>query len=132
MLARKIRCFVVRIPEEDSAVPPHAAWREALPWADPYILGLIRKLQEEVRQERAARWMSARDADEAADHPNWEVELDGLMIEPEPAPHRPTPATCAAADGSPPTNIVKADPTAEDEGQWDPRWESDRPVRRPR
>ena len=28
---------------------------ELLPWADPYIARLIRKLQDEVRQERASR-----------------------------------------------------------------------------
>jgi hypothetical protein len=134
MLARKIRCFVVRIPEDDTAAPPRAAWREALPWADPYILGLIRKLQEEVRQERATRFMSAREADDEANQRDCEVELDGLTVAPDPAAQRDLlghlPATCAAAEGSPPIHIVKAEPAAEDEGEWNPRL--NRPVRLPR
>src|SRR5262245_16577431 len=129
MLTRKIRCIVVRIPEEDSAVPPRAAWREALPWADPYVLGLIRKLQDEVRSERAARFMAEREAAELADDAEWGVEYDGLLLETEAAP-RHLPATAVAADGSPPSNIVTAEPTAEDE--WDPQSHSPPHVRRPR
>ncbi len=98
MLASKIRCFVVRMPDEDSAVAPRAAWREALPWADPYILGLIRKLQDEVRQERAARIMSAREAAESADRANWDVdvEYDGIAIAPKPAAPKPAPPSASA------------------------------------
>jgi hypothetical protein len=29
--------------------------RDVLPWADPYVAGLIRKLQDEVRFERRLR-----------------------------------------------------------------------------
>jgi len=61
MALGKIRCVVVRIPEDGHPVPPRAAWREALPWADPYILGLIRKLQREVRMERAGLAMAAKE-----------------------------------------------------------------------
>ena len=61
MLTTNIRCLVIRVPEDDRPVPPQAAWREALPWADPYILGLIRKLQREVRAERAAQFAAQRD-----------------------------------------------------------------------
>ena len=61
MVTTKIRCLVIRVPEEATAVRPQAAWREALPCADPYILGLIRKLQREVRLERAAQFVAQRD-----------------------------------------------------------------------
>ncbi len=140
MVTSKIRCFVVRIPDADSAVPPRAAWREALPWADPYILGLIRKLQDEVRMERAARFMPEREAAEMADGADWDadwdvdwdVEYDGLFIEPEMASPKHVPATAVAVDGAPPGNVVTAEPTAEDEGEWDPRSPSQGRIRRPR
>jgi hypothetical protein len=61
MIATPIRCLVIRIPDEAAPVRPQAAWREALPWADPYILGLIAKLQREVRLERAAQFMAERE-----------------------------------------------------------------------
>jgi hypothetical protein len=34
--------------------------REVLPWADPYVAGLIKKLQEEVRAERQAQALMGR------------------------------------------------------------------------
>src|SRR5262245_46203430 len=107
MLTRKIRCIVVRVPEEDSAVPPRGAWREALPWADPYVLGLIRKLQDEVRSERAARFMAQREATATADDASLEVEYQGVLLEADTAPKQ-VPLTALAADGSPPRNVVTA------------------------
>src|SRR5262245_27453707 len=133
MLTSKIRCFVVRMPEEDSAVPPRGAWREALPWADPYILGLIRKLQDEVRRDRADRFASEREAAELADRTDWEVEYDGLYLPAEAAATKhAAPATAVSADGSPPSDVVTAEPTAEDEGEWDPRSHAPGRMRRPR
>jgi hypothetical protein len=87
--------------------------------------------------ERAARFMAQREAAEMADDANWDdaggdVEYDGLFVEPEPAAARHLPATAVAADGSPPSNVVTAEPTAEDEGEWDPPTRPHRPVRRPR
>jgi len=55
MVAPRIHCIVVEIPVGSEAIesrlrPPA---RDVLPDADPYIAALIRKLQDEVRQERA-------------------------------------------------------------------------------
>ncbi|MEN1678061.1 MAG: hypothetical protein AAGJ46_00600 [Planctomycetota bacterium] len=63
--ARTIRCRVVVVdaptetgfgpnparPESESRTRPS----EMLPWADPYIAGLVRKLQAEVREEVATK-----------------------------------------------------------------------------
>ncbi len=51
----RIRCLVVSVPSESArlAGPSRGALaRDVLPWADPYVAGLIKKLQDEVRQER--------------------------------------------------------------------------------
>jgi hypothetical protein len=56
---RRVVCTIVRVAEE----PALNLNREGLvrkpstlvPWADPYIAGLVRRLQSEVRMERAAR-----------------------------------------------------------------------------
>lgn len=63
--ARTIRCRVVVVdaPTETGFGPnparpeaePRTRPSEMLPWADPYIAGLVRKLQAEVREEAAAR-----------------------------------------------------------------------------
>ena len=57
MVARnRIRCQVVAI---DSHTQPYtsrgALARDVLPWADPYVAQLIKKLQDEVRFERRLR-----------------------------------------------------------------------------
>jgi hypothetical protein len=57
MIARnRIRCQVVAI---DSHAEPNvsrgALARDVLPWADPYVAQLIKKLQDEVRFERRLR-----------------------------------------------------------------------------
>lgn len=65
---RKIKCLVVEVSasqrglsaetSHDSSLPPaienrlRPSARDLLPWADPYIASLIRKLQDEVRAER--------------------------------------------------------------------------------
>ena len=53
----KVRCYVVEV-----AVEPHVGRlhetrrrREMLPWADPYIAGLVQRLKHEIESERAAR-----------------------------------------------------------------------------
>lgn len=56
----KIRCAVVTITADDNGMPninasefePRFRPSDLLPWADPYIAGLVRKLQAEVRSER--------------------------------------------------------------------------------
>ncbi|TWT88641.1 hypothetical protein Mal64_21280 [Pseudobythopirellula maris] len=72
--ARKVKCLVVTLPVADGSaeVVAHAgasgqvetATRvrpsDLLPWADPYIRGLVSKLQDEVREEHAAEAKAAR------------------------------------------------------------------------
>jgi hypothetical protein len=52
---RQIRCMVVEVDAEEGRMSGLSASRirpsDLLPWADPYIAGLVRKMQEEVRQE---------------------------------------------------------------------------------
>jgi hypothetical protein len=62
-----------------------------LPWADPYIAGLVRRLQSEVRRERAG--LTANDA--AGDQ--WSMFTDrgayrGVLAEPRADLEPPTPA----------------------------------------
>jgi hypothetical protein len=56
----RIRCRVIAIPVSSDMGVRSTSPRpsELLPWADPYIAGLIHKLQAEVRSERreAATW----------------------------------------------------------------------------
>ena len=56
MVASRIHCIVVEIPVGSEAIESRMRMpaRDLLPDADPYIAALIRKLQDEVRQERAA------------------------------------------------------------------------------
>jgi hypothetical protein len=49
----KIRCTVVAVSEfQKCGMTRGAIARDVLPWADPYVAQLIKKLQEEVRAER--------------------------------------------------------------------------------
>jgi hypothetical protein len=49
----RIRCTVVAIPlTADRWTSRGALARDLLPWADPYVAGLIKRLQDEVRRER--------------------------------------------------------------------------------
>jgi hypothetical protein len=62
MFSTKIHCVVIRVPADDqrpASSQPRRSRHDALPWADPYILELIAKLQREVKAERAARARSA-------------------------------------------------------------------------
>lgn len=80
MLIAKIHCIVIRVPsdvESNASAESPRSRHDALPWADPYILGLIAKLQREVKAERAARagtfhgaqrWESAEMCDEMSAH----------------------------------------------------------------
>lgn len=52
MIARnRIRCIVVEMRGSEERGRGAIA-HDVVPWADPYVAGLIRKLQNEVRQER--------------------------------------------------------------------------------
>jgi hypothetical protein len=57
MVARnRIRCLVVAVPVGSNRIESSGAMgRDVLPWADPYVAGLIKKLQDEVRHERRCR-----------------------------------------------------------------------------
>ena len=50
----RIRCQVVSVGS-DAYVSRGALARDVLPWADPYVAQLIKKLQDEVRFERRLR-----------------------------------------------------------------------------
>jgi hypothetical protein len=51
----RIRCTVVAVSDPAGRWQSRGAMtRDILPWADPYVAQLIKKLQEEVRQERRA------------------------------------------------------------------------------
>jgi len=55
MVARnRIRTTVV-VASSDHCVSRGALARDVLPWADPYVAQLIKKLQDEVRFERRLR-----------------------------------------------------------------------------
>jgi hypothetical protein len=52
----RIRCQVVSVGSSaDPYVSRGALARDVLPWADPYVAQLIKKLQDEVRFERRLR-----------------------------------------------------------------------------
>ena len=53
---RSYRCPVVKIAVVETVSSRNSRYRgrDLVPWADPYITQLIRKLQAEVRSERAA------------------------------------------------------------------------------
>jgi hypothetical protein len=43
----RIRCQVLEVPDQDQWSSRRGAWpRDLLPWADPYIAGLVRRLEE--------------------------------------------------------------------------------------
>jgi hypothetical protein len=49
----RVRCTVVAVSElQKSGMTRGAIARDVLPWADPYVAQLIKKLQDEVRAER--------------------------------------------------------------------------------
>lgn len=62
MVARtQVRCVVVAVPaNSDRFTSRGALAQDLLPWADPYVAGLIKKLQDEVRRERRFRSLVRR------------------------------------------------------------------------
>jgi hypothetical protein len=49
----QVRCTVLAVSElQQSGMTRGAIVRDVLPWADPYVAQLIKKLQDEVRMER--------------------------------------------------------------------------------
>lgn len=84
---RRVVCTIVRVPAdlnaETRASEPRAAARglrpsELLPWADPYIAGLVTQLQDEVRREqRRAALAKARERRQAGGAAAWpKADLD--------------------------------------------------------
>lgn len=51
---RRLVCQVIRVSERPDLIVPRRVQRPStlLPWADPYIAGLVERLQNEVRRER--------------------------------------------------------------------------------
>jgi hypothetical protein len=58
---QRIVCTAVRIDEPGVSRGNRLAYKPSalVPWADPYIAGLVRRLQSEVRFERATVTMGA-------------------------------------------------------------------------
>ena len=53
---KRIRCVVIAVPDEADAWTTRGALaRHLVPDADPYVAQLIKRLQDEVRDERRAR-----------------------------------------------------------------------------
>jgi hypothetical protein len=49
----RVRATVLEVSElQESGMTRRAIARDVLPWADPYVAQLIKKLQDEVRTER--------------------------------------------------------------------------------
>jgi hypothetical protein len=80
----RIRCAVVAVPGPVNRISGRGALaRDLVPWADPYVMQLIRKLQDEVRQDREERvqlrrrrLMAALELDEQLDEvANWTAEI---------------------------------------------------------
>ena len=65
---RRIVCTVIRIAKTPTATSERFVRKPStlVPWADPYIAGLVRRLQSEVRMERAALAESASHNEHAA------------------------------------------------------------------
>lgn len=60
---RRVVCTVIRVSEFPDAISNRLATKPSalVPWADPYIAGLVRRLQSEVRLERASLGVPAGD-----------------------------------------------------------------------
>jgi hypothetical protein len=89
--SHRIVCTAVRIDEPGVSRSNRLAYKpsELVPWADPYIAGLVRRLQSEIHFERATVMSAATngahadleppsptfDADwESWDHPRWTLD----------------------------------------------------------
>jgi hypothetical protein len=89
--SQRIVCTAVRIDVPGVSRSNRLAYKpsELVPWADPYIAGLVRRLQSEVRFERAV--VAAPHADleppapsidadwDAWDQPRWNVEEEPVQ-----------------------------------------------------
>ena len=65
---RRLVCTVIRVADEPLLTERFVRKPSTLvPWADPYIAGLVRRLQSEVRMERAALADAAERREQPAD-----------------------------------------------------------------
>ena len=65
---RRLVCTVIRVAEAPPTFERFVRKPSTLvPWADPYIAGLVRRLQSEVRMERAALAEAAERIEQPAD-----------------------------------------------------------------
>lgn len=56
MVTSRIRCQVLETPTQEDWSPRRGRPKDLLPWADPYIAGLVRKLEE--RFDAQADWQT--------------------------------------------------------------------------
>lgn len=89
---RTIRTVVIAVPADD--VDAHPASRVAsssrfrpsdlLPWSDPYIASLVKKLQQEVRDEQSSSRL-ASEAEMPWNEPfeQFEEELPSFSLDPD-------------------------------------------------
>ena len=53
MTATRIRCHVLETPAQEDWLPRRGDWpRDLLPWADPYIAGLLCRLEDRYAAEK--------------------------------------------------------------------------------
>jgi len=57
MVTTNVHCYVVEVPAATGIerIDRQVRSRELLPWADPYIHGLVQRLTSEILEEHAAR-----------------------------------------------------------------------------
>ncbi|HMP08191.1 MAG TPA: hypothetical protein PJ982_17720 [Lacipirellulaceae bacterium] len=72
---KRIICTAIRVDGPRSATTDRLSYKpsELVPWADPYIAGLVRRLQSEVHFERASR----------LDQPRCDLEPAAPALEPD-------------------------------------------------
>jgi hypothetical protein len=58
---KRIRCVVLAVSADEGWTSRGAMVQELVPGADPYVASLIKKLQDEVRQERRAEELERRE-----------------------------------------------------------------------
>ena len=117
MVTSRIRCQVLEIPTQEDWSSRRGRPKDLLPWADPYIAGLVRKLEE--RFDAPAEW-EARE------------ELSGERA------GRSSAAQVGHgfSDLHPSHDPFEADPASDDIDAFDDGWQEDafmpRPLEAPR
>lgn len=91
---RTIRTIVISVPADNIDAHPSSQTAsksrfrpsDLLPWSDPYIASLVRKLQDEVRQEQqgpASRLTSEAEMPWNEPFEQYEEDLPGFSIDPD-------------------------------------------------